>query len=136
MLFNTNTKRVIKYESLRVELYQEELANQQWIDIAVFKGQIDYKNCYKLLRAALNKFFKWDKDIIMGFENLEYMNAVGIGILFAVVYNQRKHHKRLAIGGKHPKLDKIFELTGLPPQVLLLESVEAAKKALVESSEN
>ena len=136
MLLNTNTKRVIKYEGLRVELYQEELGNQKWVDIAVFEGRIEHRNSHKLLRAALNKFFKWDKDIILGFENLEYINSVGMGILFSIAYSQKEHRKRLLIGGQHPKLNSTFELTGLPPQVLLLESIEAAKKALVESSEN
>ena len=123
-----NTKRVIEYEGLKVELSQEQLHNQKWVDIAVFEGSINHNNSYKLLRAALNKFFKWDNDIILGFENLKYMNAVGIGVLFAIAYNQGDHNKQLMIGGKHPNLDKVFDLLSFPSEMLFFKSIEAAKR--------
>ena len=123
-----NRKRVIEYEGLKVELSQEQLDNQKWVDIAVFEGSISFNNSYKLLRVALNKFFKWDKDIILGLENLQYINAVGIGLLFAIAYNQKDHDKRLMIGGKNSNLDKVFDLLCLPPEMLFFKSLDAAKR--------
>lgn len=121
--------RKIEFLGLTVNILQEKIG-KNCIDLISFHGRIDGQNAYKLNRQAHNSFFKWDKDIIIGLADLEYINSVGIAILFSIFHRQKENNKQVAIGGIHPSLKQVFELVHLPPQVLVLDNLKAAKQAL------
>ena len=122
--------RKVDFPGLKVNISQEQ-NGKNFIDLITFHGRIDSQNAYKLNRQAHNNFFKWDKDILIGLADLEHINSVGIAILFSIFHRQKESNKQVAIGGMHPFLKNVFELVHFPPQVLILDSLAAAKQALL-----
>ena len=122
--------RRIEFPGLEVNLSQEK-NGEKYIDCVSFRGRIDSQNSYKLNRQAHNDFFKWDKDILIEMKELEYINSVGIAVLFSIFHRQRESKKRVAIGSMHPFLNQIFDLVHIPPEVLLFDSTEEARRALL-----
>ena len=122
--------RKIEFPGLTVTI-SEEQSSKNRIDLILLQGRIDSQNAYKINRQAHNNFLSWDKDILIGLADLEYINSVGIAILFSIFHRQKEVNKKAAIGGMHPFLKQVFELVHFPSEVLILDDLEAAKQALL-----
>jgi anti-sigma B factor antagonist len=72
------------------------------------------------------------RNVILNFENLEYMNSSGIGLLVTLLIRARRQNQRLLAYGLSDHYRQIFELTRLNEAITIYDSeaqaLEAAQK--------
>ena len=131
---NPNRRRKIQLQDLSMDLCQEQIDDQKWVDIVSFKGRINYRNSYPLNRSIHTELLALCReDIIFDLRALRGVNTVSMIVLFSICQHQEKNKKRFAIGGTHPAIKEILGLVHLPPRMLVLDTIEAAKEALLGS---
>lgn len=64
--------------------------------------------------------------IVLNFEQVEYINSAGIGLLISIVTQARKLEQQLAIVWKNDHFRRIFKMVGLTKFVTLFDTEAAA----------
>jgi anti-anti-sigma factor len=70
------------------------------------------------------------KGIILDFNNLDYMNSSGIGLLVTLLIRAKRQDQKLMAVGLSEHYQQIFELTRLNEAIAIHETAAAAKATL------
>jgi stage II sporulation protein AA (anti-sigma F factor antagonist) len=94
-----------------------------------FDGRIDDANTDLISTNFLNDFKPSPKNYILILSHLEYVSSTGILILYSVINRILDGGGRVAIGGIHPFLRKVFDMLGLPGDIKIFDTVSRAKNS-------
>ena len=139
MSFNTNPEeaRQFEFKGLTVKVFQEQLAKERCVEIAVFEGLIHKKNIHRFLDGTFLNVFSWKWDIILDISDLEYEEKIGIGSLLIIYFQiKRMYHKKVALCGLESELEEGLRqsawqlLKDRNTPLLVFDSIENAKKTL------
>lgn len=86
------------------------------------------------LRDAYNRAADRAVAIILAFDELEYMNSSGIGLLVALLVRARRNGQRLLGCGLSSHYREIFELTRLDQAISIHETEHAALAAVASTA--
>lgn len=106
-------------------------SGNQRSSIIDIKGEINGFAEKPLMDALVQASSNGVRNIIFNFENLEYMNSSGIGVLVTLLIRVRRQNQRLLAFGLSEHYRQIFELTRLDEAIMIYSS-EA--EALAEAS--
>lgn len=70
------------------------------------------------------------RSIVMNFNNLDYMNSSGIGLLVTLLIRVRRQNQRLLAYGLNEHYRQIFELTRLNEAISIYDSEAEALQAI------
>lgn len=83
-----------------------------------------------LMEAVTNATAEGARMIILDFENMEFMNSTGIGLLVTLLVRANRAQQKLAACGLNEHYREIFSLTRLEEAFTIFNSVEAARAAV------
>ena len=101
-------------------------ANASIIDI---QGEINSYAENALMDAFVQAGTGGVRNVILNFQNLEYMNSSGIGLLVTLLIRAKRQNQRLLAYGLSDHYTQIFELTRLNEAIAIYESEEGALQA-------
>ena len=78
------------------------------------------------LKDAYERAAEGTRTIILAFDNLEYMNSSGIGLLVTLLVRARRNHQRILACGLNDHYRQIFEVTRLDEVISIHASLDAA----------
>ncbi|MBX7058375.1 MAG: STAS domain-containing protein [Leptospirales bacterium] len=119
----------LEFADLSLRIDGERLEGKP-LEIWRFRGKISNNNSFELNRKMHSLLGGDCVHVIMDLSELEYMNSTGVAILFSVFFRLKEMGGKMVIGGTHPFLRRVFGLMDLPPGMVMLDSVEAAKRVL------
>lgn len=100
------------------------------VEIWRFRGRVSNSNSFELNRRIHSLLGGDCLHVIMDLSELEFLNSTGVAILFSVFYRLKEMGGRMVVGGTHPFLRRVFSLMDLPAGMVLLDSVEEARRVL------
>jgi len=107
--------------------------NDKIVKQIVFKGQLDETNVdekAKLIYALIEQVPK-NLNLLMDFENLEYMNSKSIGYLTDWYSKVSEGGGKIVIAKARPNILDILEVVGLTQLISCYPTLDEAKLALV-----
>jgi anti-sigma B factor antagonist len=93
------------------------------------KGEINGNAETPLMDALMQASNNGVRNIIFNFEDLEYMNSSGIGVLVTLLIRVRRQNQRLLAYGLSEHYRQIFELTRLDEAIMIYPSEAEALAA-------
>lgn len=99
------------------------------VKVVSFEGKITNSNSYELNRRFQQIFEDEDYDLIIDLSLLDYVNSMGVAIIFTLFYRSRDRGGRACVGGVHPFLAKVFSLMELPDGLKVYADREEARKS-------
>jgi len=104
--------------------------NEKKAVILELHGKVDTQGT-EILREKLNGFLASDdiSNIILNFENCDFITSVGLGMLVGAQKNAREQGKSLKFISLHKNIESIFKITNL---FAFFQVVESEEKALEE----
>ncbi len=102
-------------------------ANASIIDI---QGEINSYAENALMDAYAQAGAGGVRNVILNFQNLEYMNSSGIGLLVTLLIRAKRQNQRLLAYGLSDHYRQIFELTRLSEAISVYEDEDAALAAM------
>jgi len=81
------------------------------------------------LKDAYDRIGPDTRSIILAFDELEYMNSSGIGLLVTLLVRAQRSRQRILAFGLSEHYRQIFELTRLDEVILIHETEDAALAA-------
>ena len=84
----------------------------------------------KLMDAYTQASQNGTKGIILDFNDLDYMNSSGIGLLVTLLIRAKRQNQKLMAVGLSEHYKQIFELTRLDEAITIHDTAEDAKMAL------
>ncbi len=94
------------------------------------KGDITAAAENKLMDAYTQASKKGTKGIILDFNNLDYMNSSGIGLLVTLLIRAKRQNQKLMAVGLSDHYKQIFELTRLNEAIAIHDTAEAARATI------
>ena len=91
------------------------------ISVIVIGGEIT-RESESALQDAYERAAQGASTIILSFEQLEYMNSSGIGLLVTLLVRAKRNHQRMLACGLSPHYRQIFELTRLDEVISIHDS--------------
>lgn len=104
--------------------------NDQKAVILELNGKVDTQGT-EILREKLNNFLTSDDiaNIILNFQNCDFITSVGLGMLVGAQKNAREQGKNLKFISLHKNIESIFKITNL---YAFFQVIESEEKALEE----
>lgn len=99
------------------------------VKLVSFEGKITNSNSYELNRRFQQIFEDENYDLIIDLSKLDYVNSMGVAIIFTLFYRSRDRGGRACIGGVHPFLAKVFSLMELPEGLKVFPGKDEALKS-------
>jgi anti-sigma B factor antagonist len=93
------------------------------------KGEINASAEVPMMDALMQASSNGVRNIIFNFENLEYMNSSGIGVLVTLLIRVKRQNQRLLAFGLVEHYRQIFELTRLDEAIMIFPSEAEALAA-------
>lgn len=91
-------------------------------------GEVDVSNVEQVREAAVKLLEGNGKRLILDLSGVEYMDSSGLGMLVGLLKRQRESGGVLAIAGHQPRVQRLFEITGLKQVFELYDDVAGALK--------
>lgn len=128
---------IMQYGALMDELDFSELSlhasaesiNGKAVEVVSFKGKITNGNSYELNRKIHTIFAAGNFNIILDLSQLEYINSMGVAILFSIFHRVKENDGKIMLAGFHPFIRNVFSLMELPPGLETCETLEDARSA-------
>lgn len=98
-------------------------------EIIEVAGEIDVYTAPRLREAVVEAVDAGHLRLVVDIERVEFLDSTGLGVLVGALKKVRAQGGSLDIVCTHPRLLKIFDITGLDKVFGLRESVEAARAA-------
>ncbi|WAW14924.1 STAS domain-containing protein [Peptostreptococcus equinus] len=83
-------------------------------------GELDVSCANELKEKIEKKLEEKMADIVLDFENLQYIDSTGLGIIVGIMKNLKKNDKDISIVKAKDNVKKIFNITGLD-QIISME---------------
>ena len=94
------------------------------------QGDMDLYNSYKLKDLVMNMLEKNMQAFVINLENVNYIDASGVGALIHICSTLKKKDFKLAIANIHGSVRKVIELTKLADFFPIAGTVEEALASL------
>jgi len=90
-------------------------------------GKVDTQGT-EILREKLNSYLSTEEttNIILNFQNCDFITSVGLGMLVGAQKNAREQEKSLKFVSLHKNIESIFKITNLYAFFQVVESIEKA----------
>lgn len=76
-------------------------------------GEIDVSNCSEFKSIVLEHVNDTNEDMVMNFENLQYIDSAGLGIVVGIYKRLKEKDAKLIISGCGNNIRKLFTITKL-----------------------
>lgn len=99
--------------------------------IVRLKGDLDHHNA-KVVRGKIDLLVEVNniKNIIFDFEEMEFMDSSGIGLIMGRYKNLKLKNGNVYVSNINKKIDRIFNLSGIYKIIDKYEDVEKALQAI------
>jgi anti-sigma B factor antagonist len=91
-------------------------------------GEVDVANTGQVREAALKLLSDGVKGLVVDLSGTEYMDSAGLGTLIGLRKRLKEVGGALAIAGPRPRVNRLFEITGLNQILSICNDVAAALK--------
>jgi anti-anti-sigma factor len=110
---------------VNVEEKHRENAYQVSLD-----GRLDSNTCGSCTHIVKELLDKSAKDIIFNLKRLNYINSMGLRLLFSTAKNLKSQSRNMIITNLQPQIAKVFEIIKELPSVPIFSSIEEADEYL------
>ena len=90
------------------------------------QGEVDVANSDEFKRAALALLEGGVKRLVVDLSRTEYIDSAGLGILVGLLKRTNESHLELIVAGAQPRVQRVFEITGLNRVFAMRADVNAA----------
>ena len=102
---------------------------QDGIKIFRLKGRLDSNTSPELEDNLFQAISDGSKNIIVDFENIDYMSSAGLRVVFKSSKTLAREDGRLILCSVHKYIREIFKITGIDKFVLIVDTMEQALRA-------
>lgn len=74
-------------------------------------GELDIYSASDFMEKVENLIEEYQKDILMDFEKLDYLDSSGLGALISILNQSQKCGAKISIRGVKPRIRKLFKIT-------------------------
>ncbi len=106
---------------------------QEGASVIDIRGEITARSEQQLMEAYQGATGERTRMVILNFEQLDYMNSGGIGLLVTLLVRANRQKQKLAAYGLNEHYRQIFELTRLDEAIGIFDS-EASAVASAQGS--
>ena len=99
------------------------------ISILYIKGYLDAHTAPELENALQNLVDEERFNVIVNFEELNYISSAGLGVFMGFIEDIRNHSGDIKLSDMKPKIYRVFDLLGFPS---LYEIFEKETQALAQ----
>ena len=85
-------------------------------------GDVDKYTCSKLRRTIMDLMEQGMRQVVIGMENVDYIDSSGLGSLVDSLLNVNRRNGELAVSGASPRVRKALGVTGLSKIIPLFNS--------------
>lgn len=121
-------------------LFSDLLDHAKELDIRIMRkggvavvglcGDVDKYTCLRLRRTILDLVENGERQIVIGMENVEYIDSSGLGSLVGGYLSVSRQNGELAISGASPRVRKALAVTGLSSLIPLLDDEQITLSSL------
>jgi len=97
--------------SMDIKVNVKDLSNT--VALAEVQGEIDVYTSPKVKEALTALIEKGKYNLVIGLEEVRYIDSTGLGVLIGTLKKVREHNGTVAIICNNPQIKKIFNITGL-----------------------
>src|SRR5438552_17417243 len=109
-----------------IKVNVKELSNN--VSLAEIQGEIDVYTSPKVKEALTELIEKGKYNLVIGLEEVRYIDSTGLGVLIGTLKKVREHNGTIAIICNNPQIKKIFNITGLVKIFGIYKNEEEALK--------
>ena len=91
------------------------------VAVVGLRGDVDKYTCLRLRRAILDLLENGERQIVLGMENVDYIDSSGLGSLVGGYLSVSQRNGELAISSASPRVRKALAVTGLNSLIPLLD---------------
>jgi len=91
-------------------------------------GEVDVSNTARVREAALQLLSGGTKKLVVDLSATEYMDSAGLGMLVGLLKRLKESGGAMGIAGARPRVNHLFEITGLNQILALYDDVAIALK--------
>ena len=102
---------------------------QESIKVFRLKGRLDSNTAQGLEDKLFQAIYDGSKNIIVDFENLEYISSAGLRLVIKANNALQREDGRLILCSMHKYIREIFKTTGIDDFVPILDNMEQALSA-------
>lgn len=96
--------------SLDIDISFNEIENM-WV--FALKGELDIFSSPNFKEKVVNAFESRNSDIMIDFENLEYVDSTGLGALISILRRLKENNNKIFIDNIKANIKKLFLITEL-----------------------
>jgi anti-sigma B factor antagonist len=111
-----------------MEVDLDTTARNGYVVVSVW-GEIDVYTAPQLRERLIELNDQEYYRIVVDLSGVEFLDSTGLGVLVGGLKRSRGHDGDLALVCSHPRIMKVFEVTGLNKVFSIADSVEAAVAA-------
>jgi anti-sigma B factor antagonist len=107
-----------------MEVDLDTTARNGYVVVSV-EGEIDVYTAPQLRERLIELIDQGYYRIVVDLSRVEFLDSTGLGVLVGGLKRSRGHDGDLALVCSHPRIMKVFEVTGLNKVFSIADSVEA-----------
>lgn len=110
-----------------------QISDREWGErgiTLVLKGEIDIYTAAQIRQRVLDSVSAGRVLIVANLQEVSYLDSTGLGVLIGALRRTRENDGDMIIVSSHPRLNKIFAITGLGKIFRIVEQEEIAMRAI------
>ncbi|MDQ2730547.1 MAG: STAS domain-containing protein [Armatimonadota bacterium] len=114
-----------------------QISDREWGErgvTLVLKGEIDIYSAAQIRQKVLDVVECGRVLIVANLQEVNYLDSTGLAVLIGALRRAREHDGDLVIVSSHPRLNKIFGITGLGKIFRIVAEEEIAVRAMTGNS--
>jgi anti-sigma B factor antagonist len=111
-----------------MELFEVDRKEAGKITILYIKGYLDAHTAQKLEQELQNLINEQKYNIIVCFNELNYISSAGLGVFMGFIETVRENKGDIKLSGMSTKIFRVFDLLGFPTLYDILDTEEDAIK--------
>lgn len=112
-----------------MELLQVEVRDQGSWRIVTASGQLDVATAPQFRQSLVKAQYGGETNVLVDLDAVEFMDSMGLGVLIGGLKRARSHDAQLVVVCSHPRLLRLFELTGLDRVLSIVADVRTVLEA-------
>lgn len=89
-------------------------------------GQLDVATAPEFRQALVEAQYGGEANVLVDLDGIEFLDSIGLGVLIGGLKRARTHDCQFVVACSHPRILRLFELTGLDQVLRIVHDFDAA----------
>ena len=108
-----------------MELLQVDVRDQGGWRVVTASGQLDVATAPEFRQTLVEAQYGGETHVLVDLDGIEFIDSMGLGVLVGGLKRARAHQCQFAVACSHPRILRLFELTGLDEVLRVVPDLHA-----------